>query len=265
MLKFLYIFLLCVASAACAIDTVKIFDAIRQGNIEQLKILLDEVKAAQQDINTILDADGNTVLHIVAEGKSDGGATRRDIIKLLIRDYGANSRLKNNQNMMPHNVLRTNQSTSNAFRYLLGTNPLHWAIDEKDSDTLHYLLKTRQELLQQADLFGKTPLFYAIEAGNIDMAKELLKSGADINTSSKFGDTLLDSITIHQDVTIAKFLLEHGARITAKAILSALGNKNFALVQLFFDKGGQRILDEFILKQFTDLAQDLAILSHILV
>ena len=62
------------------------------------------------------------------------------------------------------------------------------------------------------DASGNTPLYYAIQQRNEDIAELLIAKGADVNAKNKSGQTALD-IAIDQDHTgIVELLRKHGAK-----------------------------------------------------
>ena len=59
-------------------------------------------------------------------------------------------------------------------------------------------------------------LIWACKNGDIFRAKYLIEKGADINTSDRFDDTLLDVSIFYDDVYLVNFLFKNGVDINAK-------------------------------------------------
>ena len=63
------------------------------------------------------------------------------------------------------------------------------------------------------DYYGKTPLYYQMQRGNVMLFIEL---GADVNAKAKYGDTPLHFAAEHGTADCVKLLLEHGAALEAE-------------------------------------------------
>mmetsp|Transcript_85864 Transcript_85864/g.161669 ORF Transcript_85864/g.161669 Transcript_85864/m.161669 type:complete len:348 (-) Transcript_85864:19-1062(-) len=78
------------------------------------------------------------------------------------------------------------------------------------------LLKSQPSSAQEADSCGKTPLMYAVEAGSLDICKELLRAGASIDMHNLSGWTALVMAAIKDQTEIACWLLDSGAMLCDK-------------------------------------------------
>ena len=105
---------------------------------------------------------------------------------------------------------------------------LHFASAWGNTEILFYLIDIGFNL-SSVDDEGFSPLHEAVWGGNIDNVKVLIENGVDINADSKqYGRTTpLEIATVNQMLSIqgseeefvkyseiAKFLLQHGAKIT---------------------------------------------------
>lgn len=63
------------------------------------------------------------------------------------------------------------------------------------------------------DYYGRTPLFYQMQRGNVALFIEL---GADVNAIAKYGDTPLHFAADCKNADSVKLLLEHGAALEAE-------------------------------------------------
>jgi ankyrin repeat protein len=59
---------------------------------------------------------------------------------------------------------------------------------------------------------GWTPLLFAAESGNLELAKLLVERGADVNAKSDDGLTVLSYAYNSNNKELVKFLKEHGAK-----------------------------------------------------
>ncbi|QYS98748.1 ANK_REP_REGION domain-containing protein [Trichoderma simmonsii] len=90
---------------------------------------------------------------------------------------------------------------------------------------------------------GTTVLQWAAAKGLIEVVKQRLEDGADVNGSDQDGYTPLMTATISGQFEVATLLIEHGARIDAQtrndetALIAAAASGCVQLVQLLVDKG----------------------------
>jgi ankyrin repeat protein len=85
---------------------------------------------------------------------------------------------------------------------IFGARALHWAAWTGASSTVELLLEHGAEIEQKCSEFGATPLFWAAHGygpngcadknGQVAAARALIKAGAKIATSNKFGETALE-------------------------------------------------------------------------
>jgi ankyrin repeat protein len=102
------------------------------------------------------------------------------------------------------------------LKKLLGAETVFDMLAKNDITNLKLVLKKNPKSINAADKYGWTPLHYAIDKGNIEIAKFLISKGAQVNVPDAKGTTPL-----HCAVEIARrelviLLLDNGADITAK-------------------------------------------------
>ncbi len=78
------------------------------------------------------------------------------------------------------------------------------------------LLREGSPIDQRGGKMDETALIIAARKGNLDIARTLLKAGADINARTKYDDTALTAATYFCHPNVAKFLIEQGADVNAK-------------------------------------------------
>ena len=96
---------------------------------------------------------------------------------------------------------------------VLGAQAGEWhdAAEANDVTKLKSLLAADSKLLNSQDGDGKTALHRAAARGNLDAAKFLVESGADVNLKSASGMTALKLATGFGRTEVAEFLKQHGA------------------------------------------------------
>ncbi len=156
-----------------------IFAAIRIGDLDAIKMFI----SAGGDPNTV-DAEGETLLNTAVSEDAFVAA------QLLLLN-GAIPSIKGNQ----------------------GFTGWHWIAYDKNSLSIAHLLHPWIESIDWPDDDGMTPLAHAMASGNLEIAKHLLKNGADPNSSDEDGWTLLHDAASRGNIESAELLLEFGASI----------------------------------------------------
>ena len=95
-----------------------------------------------------------------------------------------------------------------------------------DVDGREYIISATN--INDSIVEGETPLIYAINSGNYDLAKFAIRNGADVNAKDNDGDTalmwasscglyeFLSSSQVEEYLEIVKYLVENGADVNAK-------------------------------------------------
>jgi ankyrin repeat protein len=89
---------------------------------------------------------------------------------------------------------------------------LHVAAMHGDLEQVRTSIR-RGEQLSRFDEIGKTPLHYAVEGGHLEVAKELLEAGANVDAQDEriTGDTPLATVAGNCSVEMVELLLGAGA------------------------------------------------------
>ena len=97
-----------------------------------------------------------------------------------------------------------------------GIRPLHAAAGLAHLSTLQWLVLSAKADIHVQDQVGRPPIWYAVEAGDLDCIQFLLQHGANANFVDNTSRSLLHKASFHDDNTatrIALLLLQHGASL----------------------------------------------------
>src|SRR5215471_5740976 len=96
-----------------------------------------------------------------------------------------------------------------------GTTALHWAAYREDVEMARILIKAGADVKAATRIGGMTPLFMAAKTGNAAMVELLVNAGAEINQANSNGTTPLMLAAAAGKADAVKVLLEHGANVNA--------------------------------------------------
>src|SRR5437773_6809825 len=96
-----------------------------------------------------------------------------------------------------------------------GTPALLWAVRADDLDMARLIVRAGADAAR-ADRYGVTPLFLACTNANADMIRLLLDAGANPNASAPTGETALMIAAGAGGLDAVKLLLDHGAALEAR-------------------------------------------------
>jgi|GEM_PF-816109 len=94
--------------------------------------------------------------------------------------------------------------------------PFHDAIQNGEVDSVRSALNSNPELLSLPDEAGYLPIHYACYYNQLEMAKDFLSLGADVNSRSGGGSTPLHGASYYGHKEIVDWLLDNGADINAQ-------------------------------------------------
>lgn len=98
-----------------------------------------------------------------------------------------------------------------------GSSPIHWAVDSGRSDLIEWMLTDGAEVNMQDRNAGWTPLLRcAALTGDVNVARCLIRHGANVNAVDNDGKAPLMIATLNGYMDLAKELVESGAKIETK-------------------------------------------------
>jgi ankyrin repeat protein len=123
------------------------------------------------------------------------------------------------------------------------STPLHWAVQQNNLEIASLLIDAGANVNAKTR-YNITPLALACENGNAAIIERLLKAGVDPNSKSEDGETALMTAALNGKVDAIKMLLTHGAQVNATepykgqtAVMWAAGQGNADAVAMLKEFG----------------------------
>jgi ankyrin repeat protein len=127
------------------------------------------------------------------------------------------------------------------------TTPLNTAILKDNIDIVHALIEAGADV-NKRDGNDASPIGNATSKGNVDIVKVLIEAGANVNTANPYYKNTPLILASHLGyIDIVRVLLEAGAdvnminRYNMSAIDFAKGSRNFDILDLLIEAGGQNV------------------------
>ncbi|KAJ5635238.1 ankyrin 2-3/unc44 [Penicillium longicatenatum] len=148
-----------------------------------------------------------------------------DVLKFLVEDIGVNINVQH----------REHKGLCGSVLHSLAAGHHWWHVAE----ALPYLIKMGANI-ELRDRKGRTPLHIALDffkKGPFykEAARILVENGADVNAADSRGKTCLSKAG--NDLKMTKLLLNHGAEITAVAILKAVKYRQIGVLEELLSRG----------------------------
>ena len=187
--------------------------AVLGGHVGVAKHLIDN----GADINA-QDRDGNTPLHYAILGG------HVEVAKYLI-DNGAQFSVKNKKNQTPLD-LAVKEKKFELACYLIdkgaqikdATNPylMHTAVFHNQIELTKQLIAKGADI-NELGANGYTPLHVAVGKGNVEMVRFLVgQKGANVSAQDEQGNTPLYYAVKNKNLELVRILLQHGAKVDVK-------------------------------------------------
>lgn len=127
-----------------------------------------------------------------------------------------------------------------------GSTPLHWAVDGQNLDLITFMIDDGADVNIRDSVSSWTPLLRcAAVTGNKDVAKVLIKEGADINAVDVDGKTALMTAVLNGHHLMVEMLLQYDADIS---VLSASGKTAYEMAIAMEKRKVAKILEDYMTK-----------------
>lgn len=121
---------------------------------------------------------------------------------------------------------------------------LYYTVREGKYNTSEYLIKQCNLPVNEKDIYGQNPIYYAAREGHLELCKLLVENGTDINLEDKYGQTCIFYAIRQGHYEIVDFLIKNGANVnktdkkkqTPVSYAMRIGQNN--IVELLVANGG---------------------------
>ena len=170
-----------------------------------------------------VDQDGRNILHIAAKKGSLG------VIQILSGNFGDHpevwKRLINAKDSLGFTPLHWAAQRGNRKVLIVllqhgansralddhGKSPLYWAVKKGQEKIAKILLAVKSVDINDTDLWGMTALHVAARSGQLDIAQDLVKAGAQVNAQDIDGKTPLYWASARNHLDVVQYLLSKKA------------------------------------------------------
>jgi ankyrin repeat protein len=202
----------------------------------------------------------NTLIKIVLNSVQDGDLSviKQNAIKFNL-DMNLLVDKDSQQNAFFFMALVKNDIDAlNICKYLveIGVNPLHkdkhnqtclyYTVREGKYETSKYLIEGCNLPINERDIYGQNPIYYAARDGHLNLCELLVEKGTDVNLEDKYGQTCIFYAIREGHYDIVDFLIKHGANVNKNdkkkqtPVSFAMKNNKDKIAELLIANGGIR-------------------------
>ena len=155
-------------------------------------------------------------------------------------------------------LVKNDSDALNICKYLveLEVNPAHkdkhhqtclyYTVREGKYETSRYLIEECHLPINEKDIYGQNPIYYAARDGHLNLCELLVEKGTDVNLEDKYGQTCIFYAIREGHYDIVEFLIKHGANVNKNdkkkqtPVSFALKNGKEKIAELLIANGGIR-------------------------
>ncbi|KAI5457076.1 ankyrin repeat-containing domain protein [Mariannaea sp. PMI_226] len=182
---------------------------------------------ANRNVANVTHKGNNPVPFLIEAVRRD--LPNMDIVRLMVEKFGVDV----------NEAYYTSEYLDNKYKTVPSDSPIHrvsrgehwWHVHQ----ALPYLLKAGADI-HMRDFNKQTPLHIALRGDqmypgpfHLDAAKILVEAGADVNAINGWGESCL--ACAQHSIEMTRFLVSHGAKVTADAIFAAIDAKNVDILK----------------------------------
>ncbi len=133
-----------------------------------------------------------------------------------------------------------------------GLTWLDYAIIFSRKDLIDLYKDNAMKLKSVRDKFGNTPIFYAIQCGQTEIAKMLLENGVSPKEKNCYNHTVMEEAMIYGNIDLMRYLIAKGEKITQESLDRTIRYQypllNFPQLVKFYRERGLKVDDVWIKK-----------------
>ena len=137
-----------------------------------------------------------------------------------------------------------------------GTTALHYAVQANDAATVDLLIRSGAKV-KITNRYGVSPLTLAVTNANPDIVERLLRAGADANGSIQDGETVLMTAARVGNAAVVRLLLANGANanyterwLGQTALMWAAAEDHAAVVEALVEAGADKNASSMVLEHY---------------
>lgn len=201
------------------------------------------VESTTKDISSVrTDADGKYQIGSLEAGTYTINVSASGFKTTVVQNVNAANDL--DQSIQTTLEISSDSVVVGDIAFVAYENELSQAVDDDDLDRVRDLISKGGNVNEKDENYGKiTPLFIAVENGNIEMVQLLLNFGAKVNTRSQSRQTPLMQLDGDATAEIVNTLVGRGAKLNVSdedgntALILAAENASTDVIRALIDAG----------------------------
>ena len=202
----------------------------------------------------------NTLIKIVLNSVQDGdlSAIKQNVIKFNLNMNLLIEKDSQQNAFFFMALVKNDEDALNICKYLveIGVDPAHkdkhnqtclyYTVREGKYQTSKYLIENCNLPINDRDIYGQNPIYYAARDGHLNLCELLVEKGTDVNLEDKYGQTCIFYAIREGHYDVVEFLIRHGANVNKNdkkkqtPVSYAMKNGKDKIAELLIANGGMR-------------------------